>query len=133
MTSPRFYSGDPGGNQTGINDLQIIDIPVEFGWTAWHNVPFRVFGDYAINLDGNERAADAGHPGAGQSEQGLAGGSRHRQGPEEGRLGSYLATGSAASKLYALDPNLIDNDIFDAHLNMQGVVRPRRVTPSRMP
>ncbi len=113
------YNGDPGGNQTGINDLQVLDIPAEFGW-KWRNVPFRVFGDYAINLDGNERASTAGHPGSGNQnkawQSGLDIGKVQKQGDWE--LLAYWQH----SDQYALDPNLIDNDVFDAHLNMQGVI-----------
>ncbi len=36
------------------------------------------------------------------------------------------------SEQYSLDPNLIDNDVFDAHLalNLQGVVQSARATQS---
>ena len=57
---------DPDGNkvtpnQTGINSLLVFDMPVEFGW-KFGEVPMRVFGDFAVNFDGDERAAAAGHP-----------------------------------------------------------------------
>lgn len=114
-----FYNGDPGGNQTGINDLQVLDIPAEFGWTSW-DIPFRVFGDIAWNLDGNGRAAAAGHPGMGDQNTawmaGLAINKIKKKGDWE--LMAYWQR----SEQYSVDPNLVDDDIFDAHLNMQGVV-----------
>ena len=67
-----FFSGDPdrlagnplvrtARNQTGINSLLVFDMPTEFGWT-WGEIPFRIFGDFAVNLDADDRALAAGHP-----------------------------------------------------------------------
>ena len=36
-------------NQTGTNDLNFIEVPVEFG-TKWRDVPFTVFGDFSYNF-----------------------------------------------------------------------------------
>ncbi|MEP6811253.1 MAG: putative porin, partial [Chthoniobacterales bacterium] len=67
-----FFSGDPsfrrvpGGavvtrNQTGVNSLLVFDMPTEFGF-KFGEIPVRLFGDFAVNLDGDDRAAAAGHP-----------------------------------------------------------------------
>ena len=59
------YSGYPGGyydgftaNQTGINDLRVLEIPAELNFKSSH-VNVRLFGDYAVNLLGNDRAQAA--------------------------------------------------------------------------
>jgi len=113
------FNGDPGGNQTGINDLAILDCPAEFGWTMWE-IPFRIFGDIAWNLDGNGRASSAGHLKSGDENTawmaGLAVNKIKKKGDWE--LMAYWQR----SEQFSLDPNLVDDDIFDAHLNMQGVV-----------
>jgi hypothetical protein len=56
------YSGYPGGfydgftaNQTGINDLKVLEIPVELNWSV-SKMHLRFFGDYAYNLKGADRA-----------------------------------------------------------------------------
>ena len=65
-----FIGGDPmisnsaslAENQTGINSLLIYDMPWEFGWKI-NKLPLRVFGDFAVNFDGDDRAMAAGFPG----------------------------------------------------------------------
>src|SRR2546430_15890160 len=56
-----FFSGDPGGNQTGINSLLVFDIPAEIGWEDG-TIPMRIFGDFASNFEAGDRAEAAGHP-----------------------------------------------------------------------
>src|SRR6185437_14185378 len=58
------FSGDSGGNQTGINSLLVFDIPAEIGWKVG-KIPMRIFGDFATNLEADDRADAAGHPGKG--------------------------------------------------------------------
>ena len=103
-------------NQTGVNDLAVLDIPVEVGWKMW-NTRFTVFGDYAQNLDAASRAAAAGHPNTRQGQAwqlGASIGQTKKKGDWELR-GWYQH-----SEQFALDPNLVDDDIFDGRLNMQG-------------
>lgn len=112
------FSGDPGGNQNGINSLLIFDIPAEIGWKLW-NLPMRIFGDFAVNLDADDRAEAAGHPGGdGQRyayEIGLGIGQLKKKSDWEIR-GWWQHT-----EQFSLDPNLVDSDIFDSRVNMQGV------------
>src|SRR5256714_11061949 len=48
-------------NQTGINSLLVFDAPMEVGWKIGE-LPMRIFGDFAVNLEGDERAKAAPHP-----------------------------------------------------------------------
>ncbi len=103
-------------NQTGTNDLAVIDIPVEFVWKMFGK-RFSIFGDYAHNLDADTRAAKAGHPNTSQGtawQVGAAIGETKKKGDWELR-GWYQR-----SEQFALDQNIIDDDIFDGRLNMQG-------------
>src|SRR6202023_2003396 len=67
-----YQGGDPNvtnavslaQNQTGINSLLIFDLPWEIGWKI-DKLPMHIFGDFAANLEGDERAKAALHPGFG--------------------------------------------------------------------
>src|SRR5262249_45825152 len=113
------FSGDPGGNQTGINSLLVFDMPAEIGWKLW-NIPMRVFGDFATNFEADDRAAAAGHSGKGGDryayEIGLGIGQLKKQRDWE------INVWWQHQDQFALDPNLIDNDLFNSQLNLEGVV-----------
>jgi hypothetical protein len=60
--SPSYFNGPFVGaadatttNVSGINDLAILETPMEFDFKAW-NIPMRVFGDFAYNFEASERA-----------------------------------------------------------------------------
>jgi hypothetical protein len=112
------FSGDPGGNQTGINSLLVFDVPAEIGWKVG-KIPMRIFGDFATNFEADDRADAAGHPGKGGDryayEIGLGIGQLKKKRDWEVR-GWWQHTDQ-----YAVDPNLVDSDIFDSRVNMEGV------------
>jgi Putative porin len=112
------FSGDPGGNQTGINSLLIFDLPAEIGWKLW-KIPMKVFSDFAVNLEADDRAEAAGHPGGGGQryayEIGLGIGQLKKKRDWEIR-GWWQH-----SEQFSLDPNLVDSDIFDSRVNIEGV------------
>jgi len=112
-------------SQNGINDLRIVEIPMEFNFPLWGRNA-RIFGDVAKNLDGDDRARHAGHPGSGGEDM------AYQIGIGYGNLG--LVTGSTAKKgtwevrtywqrieQFALDTNLIDSDFFEGRANLQGL------------
>ncbi len=106
-------------NQTGINSLLVFDMPMEVGWKVG-TLPMRIFGEFAENLDGDDRAIAAGHAGSGDQRY------AYQVGVGVGQLKKKhdweIDAWWQHSEQYALDPNLIDNDIFDARLNLQGVI-----------
>jgi len=112
------FSGDPGGNQTGINSLLVFDIPAEIGWKVG-KIPMRIFGDFATNFEAADRATAAGHSGKGGDryayEIGLGIGQLKKKRDWEVR------TWWQHTDQFALDPNLVDSDIFDSRVNMEGV------------
>ena len=117
---PRLTNADSlATNQTGINSLLVFDMPVEFGWKAW-GIPMRIFGDFATNFEGDDRAGAAGQPGQGSQryayQAGLGIGQLKKKSDWQIDLW-YQHT-----EQYALDPNLIDDDIFNAQENMHGLV-----------
>lgn len=146
-----FYSGFPGGaydgfvdNQTGINDLLVLDIPFEFN-VNFNCLSTRLFGDYAQNLQGSERAkaafraqdssllADAGlmripsaQTGDTKAYQvGVAIGSTNSLGLVYGSTVHRHAWEARAYwqhvEQYALDPNLLDSDFFEGRGNLEGI------------
>ena len=104
-------------NQTGVNSLLVFDIPMEFGW-KFGELPVRVFGEYARNFNGDDRARAAGHP----DKTGDV--NAYQVGVGLGRLkekGTWELRGFwQHAEQFALDPNLVDSDVFDSRVNMEG-------------
>jgi Putative porin len=121
-----YQGGDPtltnaaslAQNQTGINSLLVFDVPVEIGWKAW-GLPMRIFGDFAVNFEGDERATAAGEPGQGSQRYAYTAGLSVGQLKKKNDW--QLDVWYQHSEQFALDPNLIDDDWFNAQLNMHGI------------
>jgi hypothetical protein len=113
------FSGDPGGNQTGINSLLVFDMPAEIGWKV-AKIPMRIFGDFAVNLEADERADAAGHPDKGGDRY------AYQIGLGIGQLRKKhdwrIDAGWQYQDQYSLDPNLIGSSFFNQQLNLQGVI-----------
>jgi hypothetical protein len=105
-------------NQTGINSLLIFDLPWEIGWKIGE-LPVHAFGDFAVNLEGDDRARAALHPGFGDERY------AYQAGLGVGQLKQkhdwQIDIWYQHTEQYALDPNLVDDDIFDGRQNMHGV------------
>jgi hypothetical protein len=140
-----YPSGSADGfayNQTGINNLLVLEFPFEVNFKLFNKYQSKVFGDFAENLDGADRAAAAVAAAADpdiyasplhiplQRNQykayqfGLAVGN----GDDLGLVyGSAIKRGDWEARFYwqhveqyALDPNLLDSDFFEGRGNMQG-------------
>jgi hypothetical protein len=146
--------GVPGGanvtlyNEEGINNLLILEIPAEFEFKIWKTpvgtLQARLFGDFAYNFQGADRASGAykTNPGAfpglsgpetGQNKAYQIGFGVGSDGPVYGPT-QGLVYGSTSKKntwearvywqhieQYALDVNLLDGDFFEGRANLQGV------------
>ncbi len=106
-------------NQTGINSLMVLEVPAEFGFKV-KEIPVRIFSDFAVNFEANERAAAAGHPDKGDQRYAYQIGAAIGQlkVKHDWQLQAYWMH----SEQYALDPNLVDSDFWDSRVNMEGVV-----------
>jgi hypothetical protein len=156
-TTVNGSSGFPGGgplgnfngfafNQTGLNNLSVLDFPAEVNFKI-SKLNARLFGDFAINLEGNRRAQAA------YAEASLLKGTSTLTpplvafGPQRNQDRAYqvgfaignrdslgLVYGSVSHKhawefrtywqhveQYAVDPNLIDSDFFEGRANMEGI------------
>ena len=148
--SPTPASGFDGfySNETGINNLLVLEIPFELN-IKMNKLDYRVFGDYAQNLEGDKRA-DAAYN-ASQSPyfsgSGAGAGLIPISSPQthddkayqigfavanKDALGMVYGTSSRKHgwefrtywqhvEQYSLDPNLIDSDYFEGAENLQGV------------
>jgi hypothetical protein len=106
-------------NQTGINSLLVLEVPMEVGWKIGE-LPMRIFSDFATNFEADARADAAGHPGQGSQRYAYQAGLGIGQLKEKGDW--EVQVWYQHSEQFSLDPNLIDDDLFNAQLNMQGVV-----------
>jgi len=120
-------------NQNGINDLLVLEVPGEVNFKVCkYNA--RGFGDFAYNLQGDDRARAAAkaagptvlsHPYTGENKA-------YQIGAGFGNLG--LVYGQTSKKhtwearaywqhieQYSLDVNLIDSDFFEGRANLEGV------------
>ncbi|HXR07240.1 MAG TPA: putative porin, partial [Candidatus Acidoferrum sp.] len=120
-------------NQTGINNLSIIELPMEVNFKIG-SLDARAFGDFSINLNGDARArtaygaAPAAFPGGVQLNQdqamqfGLAVGNNldlvYGSMPKKGTWEARAYWQHVEQ--YALDPNLLDSDFFEGRGNLQG-------------
>ena len=123
-----FYVGGQQGltntasmatNQVGINSLLILEVPMEFGFKIGE-LPVRIFGDFAVNFDADDRALAAGHPEAGDERYAwqLGAGIGQLKARHDWQLQAFWQH----TEQYALDPNLVDSDFFDSRVNIEGVV-----------
>jgi len=132
-------------NQVGLNNLQVLEVPFEFNFKI-SQLDARIFGDAAYNLDGAARAEAAQSaysaylssqsatikPFTPQTHDDKA----YQIGFALGNEGSLgLGNGGGVARKhawevrafwqhveqYALDPNLLDLDVFAAAENMQGI------------
>ncbi|MCF7668168.1 MAG: putative porin [Verrucomicrobia bacterium] len=122
---PGFNSAfTPAGNFSGINDLLVVEVPVEYNFKV-ANLPMKAFADFAINTQAGKRrdaAIAAGGVPAGTDREGIA----YQAGLSMGKLNNKGSWEGKAywqhAELFSLDPNLIDSDLFDSKLNLEGFV-----------
>jgi hypothetical protein len=134
-------------NQVGLDHLTVVEVPFELNFKV-SRLDARVFGDFAYNLDGSQRAKDAAAayqavqtaqinpvpqphtitPQTGDVKAyqiGLDFGSRNSLGLVNGstsrRHGWEVKTYWQHVEQYALDPNLLDSDFFEGRANLEGV------------
>lgn len=113
------FVGTTVANSVGINDLLILEMPAEVKFKIG-SLPARVFGDFAMNLQGGDRARAAGTPQFDDEiyawQAGVELGSAKKKGGWSAKAFYQM------SDLYALDANMVDSDLFDSRLNMKGFV-----------
>lgn len=134
-------------NQVGLNHLKVVEVPFEVDFPI-SDFDAKVFGDFAYNLDGEQRAQDAAsayqavqtaqitptpipHTITAQTSDvkayliGFDLGSRGSLGMVSGnaskRHGWEIKTAWQHIEQYSLDPNLLDTDFFEGQENLEGI------------
>jgi hypothetical protein len=134
LSSAGALSTNLGSNLTSTNDISTIEIPAEVGFKLANNMKLNVFGDYVVNLDGDDRfdAAVAAASSANRSAIRAAGNDDKAWlvgiGLEQ-KKDKVAKQGDWSAKLwyqdvgvYALDPNAVDSDFMDSKVNLKGIV-----------
>ncbi len=106
-------------NPAGINDLFIINVPVEYSWKV-KDVPVRAYADIALNLDAEERARKYGRPDLDGEDMAYSFGVQYGKAANKGEWD--VRVGYQSVEAFSLDANLVDSDIFDSRTNMEGFV-----------
>jgi hypothetical protein len=148
-TFPGYNSVSFPFNQVGLNHLLVLEIPFEFNFKI-KKLEARVFGDFAYNLEGAQRAQDAANAYnhilstlASQNnvttppllraqtsndkayQIGFDIGSQDSLGMLSGttsrRHGWEIKTYWQHIEQYSLDPNLLDSDFFEGRENLEGI------------
>jgi hypothetical protein len=115
-----FNSSMSATNPAPVNNLTVLEVPIEYNWLAANGVPLRAFADFAINLDADQRATKFGRPDLTGEDKayhiGLQYGKASLPGEWDARV-IYQSVGA-----FALDVNLVDSDLFDSKTNMKGLI-----------
>ena len=120
-------------NENGINDLLVLEVPGEINFKVG-KYGARVFGDFAYNFEGDERArAAAAAAGPTILAAAVTGQNKaYQAGVGFGNLGLVYGQTSKRNtwefrtywqhiEQYAVDVNLIDSDFFEGRANLEGV------------
>jgi Putative porin len=120
-------------NQNGINDLLVLEVPAELDFPIGR-YQARVFGDFAYNFLGDDRARAAAQA-AGPTilpRAYLGQDKAYQVGAAFGNLGLVYGLTSRKhtwearaywqhTEQYAVDVNLIDSDFFEGRANLEGI------------
>lgn len=117
-TNPTPFRGSfTSANMAAINNLFIIDVPLEFAFNAG-DVPSRAFADVAYNIEGDDRASKWGRPDLDGEDKAWQLGFQYGKAVNRGEWDAKIFYQSVGA--FALDPNLVDSDLFDSRTNMKG-------------
>ncbi|MFT3782240.1 MAG: putative porin [Nibricoccus sp.] len=114
---------DPGTNNanlnTAVNNLTVVEVPLELDWILG-GVPARAYADVAMNLDAKDRATKFGFSDKKSQNKAYTVGFQYGKAVNAGEWDARIFYQSVQA--FALDPNLVDSDLFDSRTNMKGFV-----------
>jgi len=120
MANPVPFRGNfSPTNGFGINNLFVLDVPFEYNWLIG-GVPARAYGSFAINFDADARARKFGRPDLSDEDKAWLVGFQYGKASNKGEWDARIAYQSVGA--FALDANLVDSDVFDSRVNMEGFV-----------
>jgi hypothetical protein len=134
LSNSPFDPSVVGIGATGINDLSLIEVPVDYKIMVKNGLGMTVFGDFAYNFDGDDRrkAAISAFP---TIDGGADDNSAFMLGVGFGSYEDFIALDRGKQKkgdwkgniwyqevgTYSVDPNHVDSDIFDSKVNLKGI------------
>ena len=107
-------------NAAPVNNLFVLEVPLEYNWVTQSGVAVRAFADVAINFDADRRALKYGRPDLDGEDKAYHVGIQYGKASLAGEWDARLIYQSVGA--FALDTNLIDSDLFDSKTNMQGFI-----------
>ncbi|MBA3850631.1 MAG: hypothetical protein C0502_11665, partial [Opitutus sp.] len=115
-----FNGAMSAGNAAPVNNLFVLEVPVEYNWTAPNGVPLRAFADFALNLEAKARATKFGRADLAGEDKAFQVGLQYGKAVQPGDWDARILYQSVGA--FALDANLVDSDLFDSRTNLQGFV-----------
>ena len=96
----------------------MLEVPSEFGFKIGE-LPVRIFGDFAVNFEAGDRARAAGFPDKGDQRYAymIGAGIGQLKAKHDWQIQAWYQH----TDQFAVDPNLVDTDIWDSRVNMEGV------------
>lgn len=107
-------------NASPVNNLFVVEVPLEYNWVAANGAPMRAFADLAVNLDADARATKFGRADLTGQDKAFHVGLQYGKAALPGEWDARIAYQSVGA--FALDANLVDSDLFDSRTNMRGFV-----------
>ena len=121
--------------QNALNDLSLIEIPADYKMMVKPGLGMTVFGDYAYNIDGDDRRKAWINSNGGVNNGGADDNSAFMLGLGFGSYKDFKALDKGKQKkgdwkgnlwyqevgTYSVDPNHVDSDIFDSKVNLKGI------------
>jgi hypothetical protein len=120
LTSKNFAGAFSASNATAINNLTVVDVPVEFNTVLPNGAAGRIFGDLAYNIDGEDRAAKYGRADLDSEVWAWQLGAQYGKAKLKGEWDAKVFY--QQTDLFSLDANLVDSDLFDSRVNTEGFV-----------
>jgi hypothetical protein len=106
-------------NPFGINNLFVLDIPLEYNWLI-SGVPARAYGELRDQLRCRAARRKFGTPALDGEDKAWLVGFQYGKATNKGEWDARIAYQSVGA--FALDSNLVDSDVFDSRVNMKGFV-----------
>ena len=107
----------PATANSATDHLMVVEVPMELNFNIG-KTPFRPYADFAVNASGDERAMSAGRPD--KKDQNKAYMAGLEIGATKKKHDWDINAWWQHVEAFALDPNLVDADIMDSRVNMEG-------------
>lgn len=107
-------------NLQAANNLAVLEVPLEYSTARFGSKPLRFFADAAVNFDAGKRATGWGRPDLSGSKYAYQAGLQYGKAAKKGEWDTKAYW--QATDMFAVDPNLIDPDLFDSLVNLKGWV-----------